>query len=664
MRDYDARKPTATTDPNGGYVLGFTWNDVETGDFEVVVTDSSSAELGRSVVLFGLSEGKYQVDVVAGAQSYRGRSEYRRVAKVVEPLAWDAGSPIAAAALALADVDYLANKAQFSASVITTFIHAHRLAELTGGSITADAFYGMLREGLSPELGELLAQGPAVQRAALERAIGRNLIDDPGTPVLDATITALDALAIDVAVWSDPVSGDRSKFRVMIDSADRDAAEGAESTQRAFLAKYANHEGDLDTFWAAVIADPGLGQDVHDTYKWSLQIQALSNGHQPLVDALQAKRNDAMDPISSFEDLATIDVEGWKTLISGGIGVPDSIPSEWDPADRVQRYAETIARLVSDAVPTRVVHERITRDAAEINGAADLDTFFTQNPGFDLRGEAFQRYLAANPTALDTVPTTDGRRDSCAGNLAALQRLSYVAPRGSTYDTIKPLYIAGIHSAADIDAIGPVAFVRRFAANFGAGELGKVRARAVYDRASHVYSMTVALLAKYAPAFNKVSPGVVSKNTLPASTPDLEALFGAMDYCGCEHCRSVFSPGAYMVDLLQFLRQQPGTSTDALSDLQARRPDLTKIDLSCANANTPLPYIDLVNELLETRVSQDPAPSDDDWQTTWTAQDLALRPEHRHAQAYVALSAAAYPWHLPFELDRSEADLYLDELGV
>ena len=35
--------------------------------------------------------------------------------------------------------------------------------------------------------------------------------------------------------------------------------------------------------------------------------------------------------------------------------------------------------------------------------------------------------------------------------------------------------------------------------------------------------------------------------------PTLEQLFGSMDFCSCDHCRSVLSPAAYLVDLLQFI---------------------------------------------------------------------------------------------------------------
>ena len=35
--------------------------------------------------------------------------------------------------------------------------------------------------------------------------------------------------------------------------------------------------------------------------------------------------------------------------------------------------------------------------------------------------------------------------------------------------------------------------------------------------------------------------------------PTLEDLFGSMDYCPCDECRSILSPAAYLVDLLHFI---------------------------------------------------------------------------------------------------------------
>ena len=47
------------------------------------------------------------------------------------------------------------------------------------------------------------------------------------------------------------------------------------------------------------------------------------------------------------------------------------------------------------------------------------------------------------------------------------------------------------------------------------------------------------------------------KNELIKHYPTMESLFGSMDFCECEHCRSVLSPSAYLVDLLQFVDVEP-----------------------------------------------------------------------------------------------------------
>ncbi|KAF3262426.1 hypothetical protein TWF192_007101 [Orbilia oligospora] len=95
--------------------------------------------------------------------------------------------------------------------------------------------------------------------------------------------------------------------------------------------------------------------------------------------------------------------------------------------------------------------------------------------------------------------------------------------------------------------------------------------------------------------------------------PTYENLFGSHAVDLCPHgCNSVLSPLAYFVDLLQFLRQ---TKTNAewesdplvkdekyslLMHFAARRPDILNLELSCENNILTIPYIDLVNEVMES----------------------------------------------------------------
>lgn len=84
-------------------------------------------------------------------------------------------------------------------------------------------------------------------------------------------------------------------------------------------------------------------------------------------------------------------------------------------------------------------------------------------------------------------------------------------------------------------------------------------------------------------------------------SPTLAALFGSLDYTICNDCKSLYGPGAYLADTLHFLKTDNPTLYAKLNE-EDRRPDIKYIDLTCDNANTTLPYIDIVNELLEVKV--------------------------------------------------------------
>lgn len=122
--------------------------------------------------------------------------------------------------------------------------------------------------------------------------------------------------------------------------------------------------------------------------------------------------------------------------------------------------------------------------------------------------------------------------------------------------------------------------------------------------------------------------------------PSWQDLFGSADACACKHCLSVLSPAAYLTDLLHFLADPPtgGDHPGWYDSLKVRRPDIPLIHLNCDNTETVLPYIDLVNEVLEHAVAG--GGGNAQRQTTGRPEDLALHPEHLNGYAYTALSEA------------------------
>jgi hypothetical protein len=214
----------------------------------------------------------------------------------------------------------------------------------------------------------------------------------------------------------------------------------------------------------------------------------------------------------------------------------------------------------------------------------------------------------------------------------------------------------------------------------------------------------------------------------PEVAAELSELFGTLDMCSCQHCCSVYSPAAYLVDLLEFLKRH---SPAAYGALRKRRGDIWDTELSCKNTDTPIPYVDLVNEILENAtapfepfsllpayesdldnrvispgirnyfrhhhvalsddaiISVSPMKPGKWWriadvervyhirslsgqlsvqtegiQTRGTSAELGSNPGHVNLRAYDVLAAQVHPWNLPLNLSLEEGRIYLDHLGV
>lgn len=80
--------------------------------------------------------------------------------------------------------------------------------------------------------------------------------------------------------------------------------------------------------------------------------------------------------------------------------------------------------------------------------------------------------------------------------------------------------------------------------------------------------------------------------------PDFETLFGEVEFKEGDAARSVYSPAAYLADLLQLMDDE-FTTTD---DFYERRGDIKKILLDSENTYEIIPYLDIVNEVLESKV--------------------------------------------------------------
>lgn len=644
------------TDNTGRYEISYTSSqftraEKESADLVVRAYKDENAIaanelIASSAIVFNAKEIE-TIDLVAGNAELRGPSEYEQLEVELIPLLQ--GVPpapnVEAATLNDEDIAFLAGETGLDLQHISFFAAAAKLGKATG--LAAVVFYGFARQKLPTTLNLLLAENAETQRRALEAAINENIIPASVRSTINSVLDSLKKLVVQQA-FAQPSEPGKTSLGALIGTALTNTAQ-----QTELVTRYVNHTGTIEEFWDGMRKDPVYAARV-DEIQFTLQLGALTANHLPLVNALRQMRT--TKEFQSVRDLVRFEVEDWKKLLIGksgtaGTGFPPEVPGA-DDAEKATNYATILTRMMRDAFPTAAVAHAVSRD--NIPGKADLTTFFTNNVEFDLGTTHIDTYLADNArTAL--VRVSDPA--ALTQQLKSFQRVHRLAP---DYGQMRDLLRENLHSAQAISRIGETAFVNRFGPEWGANQ-----AQLVFGNAVQTATTALMVFGEYGAAFNSLDITVLGTNGQPAAgIPNLESLFGSLDLCDCEHCRTVLSPAAYLVDILVFLKDRKTTiaGKSAKDILFQRRPDLGEVELTCENTNTPLPYVDLVNELLEDCVSPPAVPKAR--QTTGTIAELMANPQYLNQVAYAKLKTEVFPWSMPFDLASEEAHAYLDHLGV
>ena len=215
------------------------------------------------------------------------------------------------------------------------------------------------------------------------------------------------------------------------------------------------------------------------------------------------------------------------------------------------------------------------------------------------------------------------------------------------HDFTSAMAIAGTARGQFVDTVAPsLGGDRAFA--------GRLHDRASQIRVGVMHGWANVRTAIASPHYNALRIGNVSDELRAAfqTLPDYEELFGALDYCSCDECRSIFGAAAYLVDLQRVIDTYvtaPNTigpnPTPTEFLFASRRPDIGEIALTCANTNETFPLLRIVNQRLAAMAS------------TY----LALKPGD---DLYAALTGITYPFALPFNLQAERITLALAQIGV
>ncbi len=639
--DKDLRRETelgkATTDAAGHYEIQYTAAQLghagkSGADLIVRVLDREGKVLAASPVIFS-AESEATVDLTLEGAAPTDLSEYERLVNDLTPML----QGVRLVDLTEDDIRFLTSATGNNALHIVYLVLAARRAVKI--KIPPEAFYGFFRQNLPTRPGALLLQEPAVLRLALETSVQQNIIPAAIGAQIDSILTLLDQPA----------------HLLQLDEQDQIPALRLLGTttlpqdqQVKFLNLFARSDETTESFWQTLRSQ--FSETQVKELQLTLQLGLLTQNHVPLVRALQKRQGGP--PITSLRDLAAIPEADWLAMVRRPeVGVPDGVPGE-NEAARSQNYVSGIVQMVEAAFPTATIAAKLAQENRPENG--EVIRFLSAHPDFDFETTRINDYLDnhAESTSKDVSDSAE-----LAGQLRAMQRVYAVTPR---YEDIQALLSEGLDSASAIATLSPEAFVEQFAEKLG----GEAPAKVLYAKARQISETSAVIMTTVHQGVNDVLPWVVAR---PPDTikkmPNYSTLFGSFSLCDCGHCESVYSPAAYLVDLLQFL--SPKSGEKPIEVLRQRRPDLEHIQLSCENTEIALPYIDLVNEILEYYVAHHGQLQAGLAQDTVDifADELSVNPQYRNDHAYELLQEAVFPPGLPFDRSLELARAYLEHLG-
>ena len=340
---------------------------------------------------------------------------------------------------------------------------------------------------------------------------------------------------------------------------------------------------------------------------------------------------------------------------------------EDEPQQRIARFAKALAGRFAGRYPTTALRGGLSN--AQALGIRDiveeLVAVLGAHPQLDLKHSNIDGYISKNHIEISSGALVE---------LKTAQRLLRVSPH---YTSVEALKTHGFESAQSMYFAGREPFLAQMSEPLGSA----ARARMAYARAHMTYATALATFARFNLSLNGTRVAAMESGGadlgLLENLPDLQALFGPLDYFECKDCQSVYSPAAYLVDLLQYLKLFKVTPlsgapaaitslTNARDALLFRRPEIQNIALDCPNTDVTLPYIDLVNEILEAFIAPPAQPPTPPViiETTGTSPERQALPQQILQAAYAATNAAVYPFALPFDLAFAQTTAYLNAMGT
>lgn len=511
-------------------------------------------------------------------------------------------------------------------------------------------------------LASLLGQVRATLDKTLTLATQQNVLPASYAHEQAAQLDLIDELRL-ASVADTPYVRGKTPLSTLLKAAAVDPA-----VSSAFLQAYAASGRQLSAAWKTLNADKALEPAALTHLGTTLRLGALLAGNLPLLQDSLA-RIDAKN-LASVRDLALLSASDWESRIErvdpNAASIPQVTPGD-TAAERTERFAKALAQRLELRYPTTAFVGGLQRTpGSAFRTRETLITFLSANPTLSLRRSNIDKFMVTNKLNLAA--------DALA-ELKLAQRLHRTVPQ---YYAVEALHTAGYSSAQAMYFKGRAPFLAQMT-----GTLGASMAKTAYARSQMIYGSALVAFGRYNRALNSTPMAAVTPSSpdpaLTAGLPDLQALFGSLDYFECQDCQSVYSPAAYLVDLLQYLSwftaTPPAGSVAPIAGIAVardllllRRPEIANVALNCDNTNIIIPYIDLVNEVLEAAIAPVAIARPAVMATVGTSAERRALPQQIQplvAQAaYAATAGASYPLSLPFDVNFAITQAYVAALGT
>ncbi|KUO75916.1 MAG: hypothetical protein APF81_01625 [Desulfosporosinus sp. BRH_c37] len=526
-----------------------------------------------------------------------------------------------------------------------------------------ELLYGLGRQKIPFDLAALYKKNDTQLKKAIDRSIRNNLIKPYDREEIDSFINKLRERATNHLLQQKNSKGQFSLDEILsVPLPEQNHRVAFVNAVQSFKATGSNAKKlDYGKFWNEYLpALPSFKRnpDLVNRLLFTQQLAVLSGGHLPLIKEFQDNHK-----YTKAEELLKLDT---KTLtdIFTKTGVPDFIKADTEK-NRVLKYVERFENLINSAFPTQKISTMLKNNRIPLKNASTangLKTFLDIAEKFDIstsRIHDFEKEIK------EAVPENF---EAVKNELKRMQRSFQVS---TSPQVMAALMKNDLDSAYKIASIPRKSFLKMYSNSLG----GPQTADAVHQRSTFISTRAAEQAIKMYDLSHSEAPGFAYSGddynktmaVLQRNVPNYSELFGSPDICECDEGRSVYSASAYLVDMLRFLwrgvKNHDGKSP--LDIFKERRPDLLYLPLTSENTNTIIPYIDLVNEVMEYYTYHGSLDQNTAYDTGDTfADELRASPQNFELEAYRILKKAVYPFSLPYHQPLDVIRTYGRHLGT